>query len=284
MELTWMSDQTRQKALAKLATFTPKIGYPDKWRDYSALEIKRDSYLANAQRADAFEMKRNLDKLGKPIDRNEWGMPPQQVNAYYNPLLNEIVFPAAILQPPFFDPEMDDAVNYGAMGAVIGHEILHGYDDQGSKFDADGNMQNWWTEEDRAKFEARTKKLIDQYSGYTVAGGAQVNGELTLGENIADLGGVMMAHAALQKALAGKSRDKIDGLTPEQRFFLSWAQVWRSNDRPELLKLRVNTDNHSPAQFRINGPLCNLKEFQEAFGCKEGDGMLRSGEARVEIW
>jgi putative endopeptidase len=283
-KLEWMGPETRDKALAKLATFTPKIGYPDKWRDYTPLSIQRDSYLANAQRADAFETKRNLDKLGKPIDRTEWGMPPQIVNAYYNPLLNEIVFPAAILQPPFFDPNIDDAVNYGAMGAVIGHEILHGYDDQGSKFDASGNMQNWWTEEDRAKFEARTEKLVNQFNQYTVADGVPVNGKLALGENIADLGGLTMAYAALQKALAGKPRTMVDGLSPEQRYFLSWAQVWRNNARPEIQKLQVNTDSHAPARFRINGPLANLKEFRDAFGCKEGDTMVHSGDAQVVIW
>lgn len=282
--LDWMSAETKQKALAKLATITPKIGYPDKWRDYSALDIERTSYLDNMRRCRAFSRQYNLNKIGKPVDRTEWGMPPQIVNAYYNPVMNEIVFPAAILQPPFFDGTIDDAVNYGAMGAVIGHEMLHGYDDEGSQFDAEGNMEDWWTSEDRTKFEERTAKLVDQFNNYVAVDDVHVNGQLTLGENIADLGGLTVSYYALQKALAGKPNKLIDGFTPEQRFFLSWAQVWRTNYRPEALKLQVNTDPHSPANVRVDGPLSNMQEFRDAFHCANGDPMVRSGDLQVKIW
>ena len=234
--------------------------------------------------ADEFEFRRNLDKLGKPINRKEWGMAPQIVNAYYNPLLNEVVFPAGILQPPFFDFTIDDAVNYGAMGAVIGHELLHGFDDQGRKFDAQGSMTNWWTQEDEEKFTERSQRLIDQFNSYVVAEDTHVNGELTLGENIADLGGLTMAYYALQLALGDSGRERIDGFTPEQRFFLSWAQVWRRNVREEALKLQVNTDPHAPARYRINGPTANMPEFYEAFGCEDGDGMVNPTNTRVTIW
>ena len=282
--LPWMGDETKAKALEKLATFTSKIGYPDVWRDYSGLEISRDSYLANVRRADAFEMRRNLGKLGQPIDRNEWRMSPQTVNAYYSPVANEIVFPAAIMQPPYFDGEIDDAVNYGAMGAVIGHEFMHGFDDKGSKFDAQGNMSNWWTDEDRANFEQRTGRLVEQYSGYVAVDDLHVNGELTLGENIGDLAGLTMAYHALEMALAENDPGEIDGFTPQQRFFLSWAQAWRRNYRDEALKLQVNTDPHSPARFRTLGPLANMPEFAAAFGCEEGDAMVRPAGVRAEIW
>ena len=282
--LEWMGPETKAKALEKLATFTPKIGYPDKWRDYTAWAVGEESYLANARMADQFEFKRNLAKLGKPVDKTEWGMAPQIVNAYYNPLLNEIVFPAGILQPPFFDFNIDDAVNYGAMGAVIGHELLHGFDDQGRKFDAAGNMQNWWTPDDEQKFTARAQRLIDQFNTYVVAEGVHVNGELTLGENIADLGGLTMSYHALQLALGDAGRERVDGFTPEQRFFLSWAQVWRRNVREEALKLQVNTDSHAPAKFRINGPLVSMPEFFQAFGCEEGTPMVSPASTRVTIW
>jgi putative endopeptidase len=283
-QLEWMGPETKEKALAKLETFTPKIGYPDTWRDYTKLNIERDGYLANVRRAELFEFQRNLNKLGKPVDPTEWGMAPQIVNAYYNPLNNEIVFPAGILQPPFFDFEIDDAVNYGAMGAVIGHEMLHGFDDQGRKFDADGNMQNWWTDDDEARFKNRSQRLVDQYNAFTVAGDTHVNGELTLGENIADLGGLTVAYYGLQLALGDEPRDRIDGLTPEQRFFLSWAQVWRRNVRDEAIKLQVNTDPHSPAHYRVNGPLSNMPEFYEAFGCEDDDKMVNPINTRVTIW
>ena len=282
--LEWMSDATKQQALGKLGTFVSKIGYPDEWRDYSALSVGRESYLANVRAANEFETRRNLDKIGKPIDRMEWGMPPQTIDAYYNPLQNEIVFPAAIMQPPFFDGEIDDAVNYGAMGGVIGHEFMHGFDDQGSRFDAQGNMKSWWTDEDRKRFEERTKKLVDQYGGFVAVDDLEVNGELTLGENIGDLAGVTMAYYAHQAALQGKERKEIDGFTPEQRFFLSWAQSWRGNYRPEALKLQVNTDPHSPSKFRVIGPISNMPEFAAAFGCKEGDPMVVPAAERAVIW
>ncbi len=283
-ELAWMGDETKAKALQKLDSFVSKIGYPDKWRDYSALEIGRDSYLANVRAANTFEMRRNLDKIGQPIDRNEWGMSPQTINAYYNPLMTEIVFPAAIMQPPYFDGEIDDAVNYGAMGGIIGHEFMHGFDDQGSRFDADGNMINWWTDEDLARFEERTSKLAAQYDEFVAIDDLHVNGKLTLGENIGDLAGMTMAYYALQNALEGKEREVIDGFTPEQRFFLSWAQTWRRNYRPEALKLQVNTDPHSPSKFRANGPLANMPEFAKAFGCKPGDPMVQAEDLRADIW
>lgn len=282
--LSWMSDATKQMALKKLATFTPKVGYPDKWRDYSSLEIDRSSYVANVRRAQAFEVKRNWNKIGKPVDRTEWGMSPQTINAYYNPLLNEICFPAAILQPPLFDGEADDALNYGATGATIGHEMTHGFDDEGSQFDAEGNLKNWWTDADRKEFEARAQKLVEQYNGYVVVDSAHINGKLTLGENIGDLGGLLVAYDALERALAGKERKPIDGFTPEQRFFLSFAQEWRTNQRPEAQKLQVNTDPHSPAKFRCNGTVSNMPAFYKAFGCKTGDALIRNDTAMVKIW
>lgn len=282
--LAWMSPETKAKALEKLAAMNSKIGYPDKWRDYSSLDIKRDSYLANVRRAQAFRIQYDLAKLDKPVDRTEWLMNPQTVNAYYNPQMNEIVFPAGILQPPLFDGEIDDPINYGAMGAVIGHEMTHGFDDMGCQFDAQGNMANWWTEQDKSEFEARTRKLVTQYAAYVAVDSLHINGELTLGENIADLGGVLIAYQALQKALAGKPETKIDGFTPNQRFFLSFAQVWRSNMRPETMKLRVNTDPHSPPRFRVLGVLANVPEFLQAFGCGDACGMAARAPEKVVIW
>jgi len=282
--LEWMSDETRAKAIEKLAAFNSKIGYPDEWRDYATLEIGQDSYAQNVLAANAFEVRRNLNKIGGPIDRAEWGMSPQTINAYYNPTMNEIVFPAAIMQPPFFDGEMDDAVNYGGMGSVIGHEFMHGFDDQGSKFDAVGNMINWWTDEDRKRFEERAEKLVTQYDGYVAIDELHVNGELTLGENIGDLAGLTMSYHALQRALEKNDPGEIDGFTPAQRFFLSWAQAWRRNYRDEALKLQVNTDPHSPGQFRVLGPLSNMPEFAAAFECEPGTPMVRNAEERAEIW
>lgn len=282
--LDWMGDETKTKALQKLESFVSKIGYPDAWRDYSRLEVGRTSYLANVRAGNAFEMWRNLDKIGKPIDRNEWGMAPQTINAYYNPVMNEIVFPAAIMQPPFFDGAMDDAVNYGAMGGVIGHEFMHGFDDQGSRFDADGNMKDWWTEEDRDRFDQRTAKLVAQYSDFVAIEELHVDGELTLGENIGDLAGITMAYYALESALAENGPGEIDGFTPNQRFFLSWAQSWRRNYRDEALKLQVNTNPHSPSKFRANGPLSNMPEFAAAWGCVEGDRMVQEAAVRADIW
>jgi putative endopeptidase len=284
--LEWMSPETRKRALEKLAKFNPKIGYPDKWRDYSTLQIGRDDLLTNVRHAVAFEVARNLAKLGKPIDRGEWGMTPQTVNAYYNAGLNEIVFPAAILQPPLFDMEADDAVNYGAIGAVIGHEIGHGFDDQGSRSDGDGNLVNWWTEADRKQFEARTKMLIEQYNEFEPAQlpGKHVNGALTIGENIGDLGGLSIAHKAFRKSLNGREAAVLDGLTGDQRFFLGWGQAWQNKVRDAFLERQLATNPHSPAEFRCNGVLRNMPEFYAAFGVKEGDKLWLPPERRVRIW
>jgi predicted metalloendopeptidase len=281
----WMDEPTKQEALKKLASFTVKIGYPDKWRDYSALKIDRTSYAGNAIRAAAFEVDRQLKKIGKPVDRSEWGMTPPTVNAYYNPNMNEIVFPAGILQPPFFNAKADDAINYGGIGAVIAHEISHGFDDQGRQFDAEGNLRDWWTPESAAKYEEKADMIVQQYEEYEPLPGQKINGKLTLGENIADDGGVKLAYAALQKALdkSGK-REKIDGFTPEQRFFLGWAQIWRSNTREAEIKRRLVMDTHSPGKYRCNGPLSNTPEFQKAFNIPDGAPMVRPPEKRVSIW
>jgi putative endopeptidase len=284
-KLEWMGPETKAQALRKLTAFGVKVGYPDKWRDYSSLEITRSAYAENLLRARRFESARNLEKLGKPVDRTEWGMTTPTVNAYYSSTMNEIVFPAGILQPPFFDARADDAVNYGGIGAVIGHEMGHGFDDSGSQFDADGNLKNWWTEADRAAYKARTDLIVKQFDGYEALPGEHVNGRLTLGENIGDLGGLTIAYAALQKALAKKGRPSaIDGFTPEQRFFLNWAQVWRMTIRDEALRVRLNTDPHSPGKYRVIGPLSNLPEFYQAFGCSAGAPMVRPPEVRASIW
>ena len=282
--LEWMSDETKKQALAKLAKFTPKIGYPKKWRDYTSLAIASDDLLGNLMRSAQFEHDYHLAKLGKPIDRDEWFMTPQTVNAYYNPNMNEIVFPAAILQPPFFNLEADDAVNYGGIGAVIGHEIGHGFDDQGSKYDGDGFLQSWWTAEDRAKFEERTKALIGQYDQYEPIPGQKVNGALTIGENIGDLGGASIAYKAYQLSLKGKEAPVIDGYTGDQRFFIGYAQIWRDKMREEAMLERIKVDPHSPAEYRCNGTLVNVPEFYAAFGIKEGDKLYAPPEKRVKIW
>jgi putative endopeptidase len=280
----WMSDETRARAYAKLDAFTQKIGYPDRWRDYSELTLTQSSLYAMVVATRDHELRRDLAKIAKPVDRSEWGMTPPTVNAYYNAALNEIVFPAGILQPPFFDPNADDAVNYGGMGAVIGHELSHGFDDRGSQYDPEGNLRDWWTEEDKRRFQERTGIVVQQFDAYTVLDSVRVQGRLTLGENIADLGGLSLAYAALQKALEAKPRSAIDGFTPEQRFFLAWAQIWRRNIRPEALRRQVVTDSHSPARWRVNGPLSNMPEFVAAFGCKPGDPMVREANLRAEIW
>ncbi|MEN3368690.1 MAG: putative endopeptidase [Verrucomicrobiota bacterium] len=283
--LEWMDEPTKQEALKKLAAFTVKIGYPDKWRDYSALKIDRNSYAQNVLRGDMFEVDRQFKKIGKPVDRTEWGMSPPTVNAYYNPNMNEIVFPAGIMQPPFFDPKADDAVNYGGMGAVIGHEMTHGFDDQGRQFDAVGNLRDWWSKASADAYDARRKVVVSQYAAYEPLPGMHINGELTQGENIADIGGVKLAYMALQKANAKKGpQPKIDGFTPEQRFFLGFAQIWRNNQRDEDLKLRLNTDPHSPGRFRTIGPLSNFVEFQKAFEIPDGSAMIRPADQRVNIW
>ncbi|HZY79887.1 MAG TPA: M13 family metallopeptidase [Cyclobacteriaceae bacterium] len=288
-KLEWMSDSTKQKALAKLEKFNVKIGYPDKWRDYSGLKIDTDpetaSYLGNVMNATRFETERNIGKLGKTIDRTEWMMTPQTINAYYNSSFNEIVFPAAILQPPFYNYKADEAVNYGAIGGVIGHEISHGFDDSGSQFDGEGNLKNWWTEDDLAKFKANGKALADQYSKFEALPGVFVNGEYTLGENIGDLAGLTVAYEGLQLYYKEHGRpEPIDGFTAEQRFFLSWATAWRGLNRDESLRTQVMTDPHSPNVFRANGPPSNMPEFYEAFGVKKGDKMYREEGERVKVW
>ncbi len=283
--LEWMSADTKAKALEKWSTFTPKIGYPDKWRDWSGLEVSGSSHAANVLAANAFNYRYSLDKIGQPVDRSEWGMSPQTVNAYYRSTANEIVFPAAILQPPFFDANADDALNYGGIGAVIGHEILHGFDDQGSKFDAAGNMANWWTDADRENFNARTGKLAAQYSGYEALPGLFVNGQLGLGENIADLGGVTVALDALKAAQGeGFTDPMVDGYSQDQRFFMNWATVWRIAFTDEQLKQQITVGPHSPGMFRAVGAPSNLPAFAQAFGCKAGDKMVRPEEDRVVIW
>lgn len=283
-ELDWMGEETKKQALDKLAKFTPKIGYPDKWKDYSALEIKADDLFGNMKRATMVEVKRNREKLGQPIDRTEWFMTPQTVNAYYNPVMNEIVFPAAILQPPFFNMEADDAVNYGGIGAVIGHEMGHGFDDSGSQYDGDGKLRNWWTEADLEEFTKRTDKLVAQYSDFTVLDGVHVNGEFTQGENIGDLGGLTIAYKAYQISKNGEPAPVIDGMTGDQRVFYGWAQVWRRKYRDEELRKRIDTDPHSPSEFRANGTVMNMPEFHEAFDVKPGDKMYLKPEERVKIW
>jgi putative endopeptidase len=281
--LPWMGADTRKQALAKLTAFGVKIGYPDKWRDYSALKIERTSYMQNELNGAKFEFQRQLNKIGKPVDRTEWGMTPPTVNAYNRSSMNEIVFPAGILQPPFYDPKADDGVNYGGMGAVIGHEITHGFDDQGSKFDSQGNLKDWWTADDLKNFHERSQCVSDQFDGYVVDGELHENGKLVLGESIADLGGLAISYAAYEKSLQGKPRpaDK-DGFTAEQRFFLGWAQVWGANERLEYMRLQTNTDPHPLAKFRGDGPLSNMAEFAKAFGCKKGDAMVR--EKVCKIW
>ena len=282
--LDWMSPETKKEAQAKLAKFNPKIGYPNKWRDYSRLAISRGDLAGNTLRASHFEYQRMVDKLGKPVDREEWGMTPQTVNAYYNSGKNEIVFPAAILQPPFFDARADDAVNYGAIGAVIGHEISHGFDDKGSQSDGDGNLRDWWSKADRANFKAKTDALVKQYSAYSPLPGYHVNGELTLGENIADNSGIAIAYKAYKLSLGGKAAPVIDGLTGDQRFYMGFGQVWRSKMREQQQIVQIKTDPHSPGQFRANGTMMNQNGFYEAFDVKQGDKMYLAPEQRVIIW
>ncbi|MBC7416415.1 MAG: M13 family peptidase [Herminiimonas sp.] len=282
--LDWMSPATKKEAQAKLATFAPKIGYPSKWRDYTKLSIDKGDLVGNVQRVSTFNYERQMAKLGKPIDREEWGMTPQTVNAYYNPQKNEIVFPAAILQPPFFDAKADDAVNYGGIGAVIGHEISHGFDDQGSQFDEVGNLRDWWTKEDHEKFAVKTKALVAQYDRFSPVPGYFVSGALTLGENIADNSGLAIAYKAYQLSLNGKPAPTIDGLTGDQRLYLGWAQVWRGKAREAQSIVLIKTDPHSPSQFRGNGTLKNQPGFYSAYGIKEGDQMYLKPEERVLIW
>lgn len=283
-DLDWMSEETKKEALDKLGKFTPKIGYPDKWRDYSSLKIVANDLSGNYKRASLYRYHRQINKLGKPIDKTEWHMSPQTVNAYYNPSMNEIVFPAAILQPPFFNMNADDAVNYGAIGGVIGHEMGHGFDDQGAKSDGDGVLRNWWTDNDLKEFKIRTQKLSDQYSKFEALPGEFINGKLTLGENIGDLGGLTIAHRAYMLSLKGQQADVIDKFSGEQRFFMGWAQVWAYKFRDKALRMRLQTDPHSPAPFRGNGTLMNMPEFMQAYDVKAEDKMYRKAEDRVKIW
>ena len=285
-KVPWMNAATRAKALAKFARFTQKIGYPAKFRDYSPVVIRRDDLLGNVRRANAFASHREIGRVGKPVDRTEWEMTPETVNAYFNPQMNEIVFPAGILQPPFFDVTQDDAVNYGAIGVVIGHEITHGYDDQGRKYDADGNLNDWWTEADAQAFDSRAQLVVQEYNAFEALPGLHVNGKLTLGENLADLGGVHIAFEALQRALVQTplKRKTIDGFTPEQRFFISFAQIWRTNVRDAEAQRLVTVDTHSPAQYRAFGPLLNVPDFYDAFGINPGSPMWQPPEKRAVIW
>jgi putative endopeptidase len=283
--LTWMSGETKRKAYAKLDSITNKIGYPDKWRDYARLEARPGPFVENLLLANQFETQRGLRKVGKPTDRTEWGMTAPTVNAYYNAPTNEITFPAGIMQPPFFNPKADDAVNYGGMGGAIGHEITHGFDDEGRQFDAQGNLSGWWTERDTEEFNRRAEMVRKQFDGYVAIDSLYVNGKLTLGENIADLGGLLIAHGAYRRWLEGKAAPApIDGFTGDQRFFLAWAQIWRAKQRPEFTRLLVAVDPHAPPKFRTNGPLSNIPAFAEAFGCKAGDPMVRPESERAQIW
>jgi endothelin-converting enzyme/putative endopeptidase len=280
-QLTWMTPATKKQAIVKLHAMTNKIGYPDKWRDYSSVDVRRDDALGNNLRAEQFEFQRQLNKIGKPVDRTEWDMTPPTVNAYYDPLMNTINFPAGILQPPFYENGMDDAVNFGGIGMVIGHELTHGFDDEGRQFDAKGNLNDWWTPEDAKEFEKRSACFVDQYSKFAPFPGAYINGKLTLGENTADNGGTRISLMALTNTLAGKQPPKIDSFTAEQRFFLSFGQIWCENAREEAVRLQVQTDPHSPARYRVNGVVINMPEFQKAFACKAGQPMVSANACRV---
>lgn len=283
-DLEWMTEGTKKEALKKLKGFGVKIGYPDKWKDYSDLEVTTDSYIENVMTSNYFDHKETLSKINKPVRDWEWGMNPQRVNAYYSPTRNEIVFPAAILQFPFYNVNVDDAINYGGMGCVIGHEITHGFDDQGRQYDADGNIRDWWTKEDSDNFDKRAQKIIDQFNNFEALDSLYINGELTQGENIADLGGLIISYNAFKKTEQFKKGELIDGFTPTQRFYLSWAQVWKNNIREEALEVRIKTDPHSPGKFRVLGPLKNIPDFYEAFNVKKGDGMFAEEDKQVKIW
>jgi putative endopeptidase len=283
-QLDWMSPETKQQALVKLAGIRNKIGYPDRWRDYSAVKIERTEFLGNVQRATEFENRRQIAKIGEPVDHGEWGISPPTVDAYYNPQMNDINFPAGVLQPPLYDAKMDDAPNYGNTGGTIGHELTHGFDDEGSQFDAKGNLKNWWKEEDRKKFDERTKCVSDQYSQYVVVDEVHINGELTKGEDVADLGGEILAYMAWGAATAGKNLQPADGLTPEQRFFVGFAQWACANERPEDLRMRAQTDPHSPPEYRINGVVVNMPEFAKVFSCRAGQPMVKPAEKICKVW
>jgi putative endopeptidase len=283
-KLDWMSPETKKQAIAKLDIIVKKIGYPDKWKTYDDVNVNKEGYYNNLQEIAKHDYNKELKKVNKPVDRSEWTMTPPTVNAYYNPTFNEIVFPAGILQYPFFDNNADDAINYGAIGLVIGHEMTHGFDDQGRQYDKDGNLKDWWTKEDAEKFKTKVKVMIDQYNQFTVLNNIHVNGNLTQGENLADIGGLAIAYQAFKNTPQGKSNTKIDGFTPDQRFFLSCAQVWRSKRSDELTRMLINVDPHSPGMYRVIGPVSNMPEFYKAFGIKPGDKMYRDEKDRVKVW
>jgi endothelin-converting enzyme/putative endopeptidase len=283
--LAWMGDETKARALEKLATFNPKIGYPDKWKDYSSVKIRRDAHWANVEAGKRFNVADDLGQVGKPVDRGRWGMTPPTSNAYYNPLLNEIVFPAGILQPPAFSMQATDAVNYGAIGVVIGHEISHGFDDQGAQYDAQGRLKNWWTDADLKKFQERGQCVVDQFEGYFIEPGIHHNGKLVLGESIGDLAGARIAYLAFKKSLEGKpAPGLVDGFTPDQQFFIAWGQFRGDAIRPETQRLMVQTDPHPTGKYRVIGPLSNMREFQQAFGCAPTAPMVRPDGKRCEVW
>lgn len=282
--LDWMSADTKKRALTKLVSFKRKIGYPDKWKNYDGVTIRRDDFYGNVKSASKWSYNYMINRLGKPVDRTEWGMTPPTVNAYYNPVNNEIAFPAAILQFPFFDPDADDAVNYGGIGAVIGHEMTHGFDDSGRQYDADGTMRDWWGKDDAANFKKRADQVKEQFFGFKVLDSLKVNGQLTLGENLADLGGLAIAYDAFKKTKQGKGKVEIDGFTPDQRFFLSWAQIWRTNVLPETQAQLIMTDSHSPGQYRCNGPVSNIDAWYKAFNVQAGDKMYKAPDQRIRVW
>jgi putative endopeptidase len=283
-KLDWMSDSTKVKAIDKLHGFLKKIGYTDKWRDYSKVTIDKSKYFENLVACSKNEFNYQFNKVGKPVDKTEWGMTPPTVNAYYNPTFNEIVFPAGILQFPFFDPAADDAINYGGIGLVIGHEMTHGFDDQGAQYDKDGNLRNWWSKSDSVKFVAKSKLIIEQYNGFIILDSLHVNGALTTGENMADNGGLAIAYDAFKMTKQGQDTIKIDGFTPDQRFFISFAQVWRDKEKDEVARMGINTDPHSPAKWRVWGPLSNFTPFYTAFNVKEGNKMYKPEKDRIKIW
>jgi putative endopeptidase len=283
-DLDWMSDTTKQKSKDKLHTFLKKIGYPEKWRDYSNVTIDRSKFFENLTACAKNEFAYQMSKVGKPVDKTEWGMTPPTINAYYNPTFNEIVFPAGILQFPFFDANADDAINYGGIGMVIGHEMTHGFDDQGAQYDKDGNLKNWWAKSDSVQFVAKSKRVIDLYNSFTVLDTLHINGALTTGENMADIGGIAIAYSAFKMTKQGQDTTKIDGFTPDQRFFISFAQIWRTKEKDESTRQLINTDPHSPASWRVLGPLMNFTPFYNAFNVKEGDKMFKAEKDRIKIW